>query len=353
MSQISVLGLSKTYDQTVALAAIDLEIEDGEVLALLGPSGCGKTTTLQLLAGFLEPDAGEIRSRDRLLSTPAGIVPPERRNMSLIFQNYAVWPHKTVAQNVAFGLHVRRMPRARIRDETTRILEVVRMSGLGDRYPAELSGGQQQRVALARALVVEPEVLLLDEPLSNLDANLREEMRFEIRRIHDAMGITMVYVTHDQAEAMVVADRIAVMNQGCIEQVGTPAEIYERPATRFVASFIGRTNTLEGRLVGRGVVECAGIRLRATDESDATPGDQVWLCIRPHQVVVGPTADGNSLRGTVARHTYTGEAREYLVALEGDSQVRLRVQVPPHQLHQVGDRVGVMLPPEACRVLAR
>src|SRR4030088_2323105 len=217
MSGIKITQLRKVYGESVALHDIALEAKNGEVMALLGPSGCGKTTTLQLLAGFLKPDSGEIRVGDRLLSSARSVVPPERRNMSLIFQSYAVWPHKTVAQNVAYGLEVRKTPKDEIAKRVQGVLDRVKLGHLAHRYPAELSGGQQQRVALARALVVEPQVLLLDEPLSNLDANLREEMRFEIRRLHDETGITMVYVTHDQAEAMVTADRIAVMNLGRVE----------------------------------------------------------------------------------------------------------------------------------------
>jgi iron(III) transport system ATP-binding protein len=351
MVGISIRGLRKTYGDQVAVAGIDLDVHAGEVMALLGPSGCGKTTTLQLLAGFLRPDAGEIQVGDRILSTPSAIVPPERRSMSLIFQSYAVWPHKTVFDNVAFGLNVRRVSRSQIRERVMRILEVMRMQALADRYPSELSGGQQQRVALARAMVVRPDTLLLDEPLSNLDANLREEMRFEIRRLHDETGLTMVYVTHDQAEAMVIADRIAVMNLGQIEQVGTPEEIYERPRTGFVASFIGRTNTLRGRLVEAGVVEAGGARLRATDETGASPGAEVALCIRPHQVGLAPPGgDGaNHLRGRILRAVYLGEARDYLVELEAGG--RLRVQVPPREEHRVGAQVTVVLPADACRVL--
>src|ERR1700737_4194181 len=259
MSGIKITQLRKVYGESVALHDIDLEVKNGEVMALLGPSGCGKTTTLQLLAGFLKPDGGEIRVGDRGGLTSHSVVPPERRNMSLIFQSYAVWPHKTVRENVAFGLEVRRVAGPEKKRRVDRSLATVRLDKLADRYPAELSGGQQQRVALARAMVVEPDILLLDEPLSNLDANLREEMRFEVRRLHDETGITMVYVTHDQAEAMVTADRIAVMNLGRVEQVATPYEVYQRPTTQFVAAFIGRTNTLTGKVVSKGVVELDGL----------------------------------------------------------------------------------------------
>ncbi|HYZ17107.1 MAG TPA: ABC transporter ATP-binding protein, partial [Candidatus Acidoferrum sp.] len=230
MARITIAGLRKTYTGAHhhhAVDGIDLAIRDGEVMALVGPSGCGKTTTLQLLAGFLKPDSGTIAVDGRIISSPQEVVPPERRHMSLIFQSYAVWPHKTVFENVAYGLRVRKLPRATIEEKVKRVLQSVRLTDLAQRYPSELSGGQQQRVALARAVVVEPATLLLDEPLSNLDANLREEMRFEIRRIHDTTGITMVYVTHDQTEAMVAADRIAIMNQGRIAQVGSAQEIYE------------------------------------------------------------------------------------------------------------------------------
>ncbi len=344
-------GLRKTYGESVAVDSIDLTIKDGEVLALLGPSGCGKTTTLQLLAGFLTPDGGVIRSRERVLSSRSGVVPPERRNMSLIFQSYAVWPHKTVRENVAFGLQVRKVSRAGIATRVGDVLKVVRMAEYGDRYPSELSGGQQQRVALARALVVEPQTLLLDEPLSNLDANLREEMRFEIRRLHDTTGITMVYVTHDQAEAMVTADRIAVMNGGRVEQVGSPHDVYEKPATQFVASFIGRTNTLPGRLVSPGVVETAGGQLRAQDDTGAAAGDAVAVCIRPHHVLlVRPEAPTNELRGKVVRHAYLGESRDYVVLLADGT--RVRVQAPPTSEQAMDAAITLYLPVAACRVVA-
>ena len=322
---ITIKQLRKTYEGSVAVDCIDLEVTEGEVMALLGPSGCGKTTTLQLMAGFLRPDSGEIWIADRLLSSARSVVPPERRNMSLIFQSYAVWPHKTVAQNVAYGLQVRKLPRAEIDRRVQRMLDRVKLGALATRYPAELSGGQQQRVALARALVVEPQVLLLDEPLSNLDANLREEMRFEIRRLHDETGITMIYVTHDQAEAMVISDRIAVMNLGRVEQVGRPHEIYEMPRTRFVASFIGRTNVLQ---------------LNGTATS-----------IRPHQVLLAkPTEPARCIPGRIAREAYLGEARDYVVEIAGG--VQLRVTTSPKDIHRVGENVDLYLPLSACRELA-
>ncbi|HME91104.1 MAG TPA: ABC transporter ATP-binding protein, partial [Myxococcaceae bacterium] len=225
MARIRLEKLCKQYGEAEALRGVTLTIEHGELLAILGPSGCGKTTTLQLLAGFLAPDAGEIWADDRLISSPQAVVPPERRRMSLVFQSYALWPHLTVFQNIAFGLEMMRVPNEQIKKRVASILEMVNLSGYEKRYPHELSGGQQQRVALARAVVVEPDTLLLDEPLSNLDANLREQMRFEIRRVHERTRIATIYVTHDQAEALVIADRIAVMNRGVIEQTGTPQEI--------------------------------------------------------------------------------------------------------------------------------
>ncbi|TAM58537.1 ABC transporter ATP-binding protein [bacterium] len=359
MAEIRINGLRKRYGlpaQGCAVDGIDLTIRDGEVMALLGPSGCGKTTTLNLLAGFLEPTEGEIWAGTHLLSSPSGVVPPERRNMSLIFQSYAVWPHKTVRENVAFGLAIRRIGR----DETTRrvdaVLKIVGMRQLADRYPAELSGGQQQRVALARAMVVEPEILLADEPLSNLDANLREEMRFEIRRLHDQTGITMVYVTHDQAEAMVTADRIALLHHGRVEQIGTPEEIYKRPRTMFAATFIGRSNTLEGTLLEPGVVECNGARLEARADDEFPAGARIALCIRPHDVIVngGPgsgNGSANHLSGRVLRQIYLGETRDYLIELDGGAQVR--VLTSPAIDHGVGEHVELSLPIEACRVVQR
>jgi iron(III) transport system ATP-binding protein len=357
MARVVLEGLTKRFGEVGAVCGLDLEIAGGEFVSLLGPSGCGKTTTLRLLAGFLDPDAGRIVVDGRVLSAPGAVVPPERRGMSMIFQSYAVWPHKTVFGNVAFGLKLRKLPRAEIERRVTRMLDLVRLGGLAGRYPGELSGGQQQRVALARALVVEPAILLLDEPLSNLDANLREEMRFEIRRLHDEMRITSVYVTHDQAEAMVTSDRIAVMHDGGLDQIGSPEEIYEHPRTQFVAGFIGRTNCLSGVLVADGHVDCGGLAVAVTSTGGSlAPGTRVAVSIRPQAILVEARAEiGNSrgvnvFEGRVVRHVYLGEARDYLVGLAG-SDVTLRVATSAKQAFKPGEAVRLTIEPDACRVV--
>ncbi len=258
MASVELRNLTKRYDAVAVVDDVSLRIDHGLLVCLLGPSGCGKTTTLRLIAGFVEPSAGEIAVGDRVVSSPARTLPPEARKMSMIFQSYALWPHMTVAENVAYGLTLRKLPRAEIAAKVAGILATTKLAGLASRYPGELSGGQQQRVALARALVVEPETLLLDEPLSNLDANLREEMRFEVRRLHDEYRYTTVYVTHDQSEAMTTADLIAVMNGGRIEQLGPPEEIYARPRSEFVARFIGASNILKGKALDAGMSRSPG-----------------------------------------------------------------------------------------------
>jgi iron(III) transport system ATP-binding protein len=349
-------GLTKRFGDVVAVDAVTLRIEPGEFVSLLGPSGCGKTTTLRLIAGFVAPDAGEIRVGERVISRPGAVVPPEQRNMSMIFQSYAVWPHMTVSANVAYGLRMRRVPREPMRRRVLEALQRVRLEALADRYPSELSGGQQQRVALARALVVEPQTLLLDEPLSNLAATLREEMRFEIRRLHDEFRITTVYVTHDQAEAMVTSDRIAVMNAGRIEQIGTSEEIYEGPRTAFVARFIGASNILDCEVQGdRATVDGIALRLAHTGPAAAR---RSALSIRPHAIDVRAAdaravegGDVNVVPGVVRRHIYLGDSRDYLVSVDG-SAIALRVIVPPTIRHAVGDRVVLHIPPGACHLLA-
>ncbi len=357
MARVVIEALNRRFGEVSAVSHLDLDIKDGEFLSLLGPSGCGKTTTLRLLAGFLAPDSGRIIVGDRVLSSPGAAVAPEHRGMSMIFQSYAVWPHKTVYDNVAFGLRLRKRSQSEIVERVRRMLDLVRLEDLAGRYPSELSGGQQQRVALARALVVEPTILLLDEPLSNLDASLREEMRFEIRRLHEEMGITSVYVTHDQSEAMVTSDRIAVMNQGRIEQIGTPEEIYERPRTRFVASFIGRTNCLPAVIVDRGSVRCGRLTLGvSSDGAMATPGAAVIVSIRPQEILITPVDEpggpqlGNVLDGRIVRHAYLGEARDYLVGVPG-TELTLRVVTSARQVFQPSEEVRLTIAVDACRVI--
>ena len=353
MPGVSIRGLTKRYGDVAAVEGLELDVAPSELVALLGPSGCGKTTTLRLVAGFLAPEAGEIHVGDRVLSSAASVVPPERRKMAMIFQSYALWPHMTVAQNVAYGLRFGRRVDAAERDRRVReILGAVQLAGYERRYPGELSGGQQQRVAVARALVVEPEILLLDEPLSNLDANLREEMRFEIRRLHEAFGITTLYVTHDQAEAMVISDRIAVLDRGRVVQVGTAADLFERPRTRFVAQFIGRTNLVDGVVAEPGVVVREGLRLRVA-AADAKPGATVAVSIRPHTITllaegVRPAGgDVNLLRGTVRRASYLGAGVDYEVDVD-EGNVTLRIAAPPPASLAPGARVGLAVPVEAC-----
>jgi len=358
VTALRLIGLAKRFgDAVAAVDGIHLDIERGQMVSLLGPSGCGKTTTLRLVAGFLRPDGGEIRLGETVLSSVRALVPPERRRMAMIFQNYAVWPHMTVAGNVAYGLRLRRLPREEIGRRMAQVLKLVHLEGMEGRYPSTLSGGQQQRVALARALVVEPETLLLDEPLSNLDANLREEMRFEIRRLHETLGITTIYVTHDQAEAMVTSDRIAVMHRGRIEQVGTPEEIYTRPRTPFVAGFIGRANLLPAVAAGRGQVCLAGVLLRteAVEGWEPAEGAPVLLCLRPNEVrlrapeAVAPEG-ANALAGCIVRHVYLGESRDYLVALEG-SPSTLRAITRASERFAVGARVAIHIAPDQCWVV--
>ena len=354
MARIRLIGVKKAFGDAAALRGIDLTAEHGELLAVLGPSGCGKSTTLQLLAGFIAPDSGEVWADDRLISSPGSVVPPERRRMSLVFQSYAVWPHMTVFQNIAFGLEMRRLSAKAIDEQVGRMLEIVNLDGFAARYPHELSGGQQQRVALARALVVEPDTLLLDEPLSNLDAHLREQMRFEIRRIHERTRIATIYVTHDQSEAMVIADRIAVMNKGAIEQIGTPHEIFERPRSRFVASFMGGANCLPASVLEPGLVRCFDVQMRTADKEEFRPGDEVVLCIRPHAVRVHRARNGaprgeNLATGRLLQQAYLGDFHDLRIALAGGAQVRALTPAGP--VYEGGEEVIVELPPHACRVL--
>jgi iron(III) transport system ATP-binding protein len=354
MGFLQLSGLTKRYRGAPVVDNVTLSVEKGQLVCLLGPSGCGKTTTLRLIAGFVEPDAGEIHVGGRRISAPGASEAPERRNMSMIFQSYALWPHMTVFENIAYGLRLRGLAKGELQQRADTILAATQLGALAQRYPGELSGGQQQRVSLARALVIEPETLLLDEPLSNLDANLREEMRFEIRRLHDKYRYTTVYVTHDQAEAMTTADLIVVMNNGVIEQAGTPQEIYQQPKTEFVARFIGGTNVFKGRADGSGSVACGnGLVLRCGSGEYAGQGDTA-VSVRHHDVRLTSQApsDGQSnwIAGTVARQVYLGSHRDYLVQLpDGDT---VRTVAPVDVAIQSGEAVWLHFPPEHCRALA-
>ena len=320
MSKLVLKNVAKRYGSFDAVSDFSLELAPGEFVSLLGPSGCGKTTTLRMIAGFTPPTSGTIEMDGVPISTPTSVVPPEKRRMSMIFQTYAIWPNMTVGQNVGFGLEVRKLSRAEIDRRVDSILDVVQMRELKDRYPSELSGGQQQRVALARSIVVEPEVLLLDEPLSNLDASLREEMRFEIRRLHDEFKITTVYVTHDQAEAMVTSDRIVVMNEGRVEQIDVPHVLYEKPRSRFVAGFVGRTNFVERE-------------------------DGVYS-LRPHAIALLAEPGGNAVEARIASRAFLGEYWDYQVLPLGAGKP-LRVSAPPTQLFETGARVWLEIDPAA------
>jgi iron(III) transport system ATP-binding protein len=353
LAPVELRGLTKRFAALSVVDNVSLRIDHGQLVCLLGPSGCGKTTTLRLIAGFLEPSDGEIRVGDRLVSSRVRTLPPEQRKMSMIFQSYALWPHMTVAENIVYGLRLRRMDRDTIAKKLAAILATTKLEPLAQRYPGELSGGQQQRVALARALIVEPETLLLDEPLSNLDANLREEMRFEIRRLHDEYRYTTVYVTHDQSEAMTTADLIAVMNSGRIDQLGTPEEIYARPESEFVARFIGASNVIKGTARDENHVAFAGATLQVVG-ARLTAGQSAPVAIRQHDIQLStqaPASPQNAIKAVVTRQVFLGANRDYMV--EVSDGTALRVTTPTETAVEKGSQVWLTLPPDRCRALSR
>ncbi len=364
MPSVTLVQLTKRYGTVFAVRRVSLEVREGEFVTLLGPSGCGKTTTLRCVAGFVQPDEGDVRVDGRSVLP----LPPERRGMGLVFQNYALWPHMTVRENVAFGLRLRRLSSGDIARRVRRALELVRLSGLEDRYPRQLSGGQQQRVALARALAIEPSVLLLDEPLSNLDALLREEMRFELRELQRRLGITTIYVTHDQAEALVLSDRITLLRDGSLAQVGTPQEIYSRPADRFVAGFVGTASFLEG-VIAEPLPDGSGCRVRTQDGftiavrgAPGPAGQKVTVVVRPEHVerVNGepspPTGEtgrqdassSNLFRVRVLQTAYVGNALECRLQL---GSAILRARFPTHSPVAAGQEVMVRLASDKVVVL--
>jgi len=350
MARLQLESLTKTYGDVRAVGGVDLDIAQGELVVLLGPSGCGKTTTLRMIAGFVAPTAGEIRLGGEDITRR----PPWKRNTGLVFQSYALFPHLTVANNVAFGLRMRKVPAGEIADRLAEVLRLVRLEALADRLPRELSGGQQQRVALARALVIEPDILLLDEPLSNLDAKLRHEVRVEIRELQKKLGLTTVMVTHDQEEALTMADRLVVMSNGQVQQVGSQRELYEHPANTFVAGFVGRTNFLRGRIESPGLFRSEG-GLAIQCPADAPATGRV-LALRPERLTLSaaaPTNAANCFPATVEFASYLGGVLEYYVRLT--PQDRLMVQAPntlADPAYAIGDRIHLHWPAKASLVLA-
>ena len=344
MARVELRHISKCYPGVQALDDVDLDIESGEFFTLLGPSGCGKTTLLRTVAGFIHQDSGEVRVGSQRIDN----MPAYRRNIGLVFQDYAIFPHMTVGDNVAFGLRNRHRPRQEIAERVTRALELVRLGGHAARLPHQLSGGQQQRVGLARAVVIEPQILLMDEPLSNLDAKLRIELRDDIRDLQHSLGITTIYVTHDQEEALVISDRICVMQAGRVHQVGTPWEVYSQPATLFVAAFVGSMNVVADVGVGAGGALALGETPRQLPA--LTGRDRVTLAIRLEDMTLaGPDesvpSDALALDGTVDKVSFAGREAFYRVRLDHGPLIQAHVHRPErHLLQQAGARVRLLLP---------
>jgi spermidine/putrescine ABC transporter ATP-binding subunit len=355
MADVSLRRIAKRFGDALVVDALDIDIRQGEFLTLLGPSGCGKTTTLRMIAGFVQPTGGRVFIGGEDVTD----LEPRKRQIGMVFQDYALFPHLTIAENVAFGLVERRTPRARIAPRVTELLELIRLPDLGHRLPAELSGGQQQRVALARAIAHPPQVLLMDEPLGALDLKMREYMQVELRRIQQHLGLTVVYVTHDQIEAMAMSDRIAVMNGGRIEQLDRPEIIYNKPRTRFVANFVGKVNFIDGAIrrtdAGVGAIETKdGALVRAPVQQPV--GSRVTLAIRPEHLTIcrptGAVVDGhNVLTGRIRAQTFCGNVRHYAVEL--DQQEDFLVETKPADAGwRVGDEVNIAWRPDDSVVVA-
>ena len=355
MSRVVIRGLVKRYNGTAAVKGIDLDIADGEFIVLLGPSGCGKTTTLRAIAGLEDISEGEITLGSQVASSPGFSLPPERRKIGMVFQSYAIWPHMSVTENVAFGLKLKRLPRSDVDARVARALALVGLTDFGKRGSSQLSGGQQQRVALARAIVLEPELLLFDEPLSNLDAKLRERMRFELHELQKRLGITSIYVTHDQQEAMVIADRIVLMNEGRIDQIGTPAEIYGRPRSRFAAEFIGLANMMSGQVTRAGnttaVMLPTGLELDSA-EAGFSVGQRVDVMFRPEclRLSATPLQGTNAFTAEVGALYNLGNLADIYLRR---GEIELRGQLSPPRKWTAGSQVWVQVDPEDVILLSR
>ena len=340
MSTVSIKNVTKVYDDETVIDTFNAEIKDGEFITLLGPSGCGKTTLLRMIAGFRKPSTGSIAIDGKIVSDDTTFVPPEKRGIGMVFQTYAVWPHMNVFDNVAYPLKIQKLKKDEIKKRVGAILEIVHLSQYEKRMPSQLSGGQQQRVALGRALVAEPKLLLLDEPLSNLDAKLRESMRFEIKDIQKKLGITVVYVTHDQVEAMTMSDRVFLINNGVVQQVGSPLEIYRNPVNQFVANFVGKANFLKGTASG-GCISIAGTN-QSVPYSGKLSG-KVVLTLRPENVKIVPS--GGELTGTIQNMYYLGNENDCRVDLGG---VSLRIIADPHSFDSLsaGQKIDMKIQDE-------
>lgn len=357
MSGVTLENVTVRYPSVVALEHFSLKISEGEFLALLGPSGCGKTTTIRVIGGFIKPDEGEVYIEEEMVNQ----LPPYKRKAGMVFQNYALFPHKTVLGNIAFGLRMKKEEKGNIQRKVTEILKQLHMEGFENRYPHQLSGGQQQRVALARALIVSPAVLLLDEPLGALDRKLRDEMQIELRTLQRKFGITTIFVTHDQEEALTMADRIAILNKGKIEQVGSPSEIYDNPVNKFVADFIGISNLLRVKVsaIGINTLDCRfGENLRVTVPriGDVARGTDLEVAVRPEKIeLVSESSDKtkNVLPGKVERMIYRGAVSLLYVRIPDDSTLIVQLQNPPEPLKEMmpGEKVLVGWPVEACKIL--
>lgn len=354
MDFVKLDGVTKRFNEVVAVNDISLGVEKGEFLTLLGPSGCGKTTTLRIIAGFAKPDTGSVYIKGRNMND----IPPHKRNTGMVFQNYALFPHMNAYENVVFGLKMRKLGKEETKKRVKTAFDLVRLSGLEERYPRQMSGGQQQRIALARALVIEPDVLLFDEPLSNLDLKLRQQMRLEIKKIQRRVGITSIYVTHDQGEALIMSDRLAIMNKGIIMQLGTAKRIYEHPENLFVASFIGQINLFEGKISEINEGEAAiltndDLTIYALcaeyGDREFKPNTKVTLCVRPERISIEKTKKSgkNVFKANIGSVIYIGDSINYVIRLDNGHKVNVNKQITEKSvLHKEGETVYVKWSPE-------